>query len=151
MDLSELTAISPIDGRYRSKLSSLASYFSEYGLIRYRLKIEVEYLIYLLTALNTHDSSTFGPLVALDLNGLRSLYSEEKFTPQEAEKVKNHEKVTNHDVKAVEYYLKDHISSFSQTEKTWELVKEYIHFGLTSQDINNLAIPLLLKVRFKKT
>lgn len=147
MDLSELTAISPIDGRYRSKLASLATYFSEYGLIRYRLRIEVEYLIALIAALNVHDSASFSALAALDLVGLRSLYSEEKFTPEEAQKVKNHEKVTNHDVKAVEYYLKDHITTLVETDKTWELVKEYIHFGLTSQDINNLSIPLLLKVR----
>ena len=148
MDLSELTAISPIDGRYRAKLAPLASFFSEYGLIRYRLRIEVEYLIFLISALNTHDSASFGNLAALDLAGLRSLYSEEKFTVTEADKIKNHEKVTNHDVKAVEYYLKDHITTLAETDKTWELVKEYIHFGLTSQDINNTAIPLLLKVRF---
>lgn len=148
MDLSELTAISPIDGRYRSKLAPLATFFSEFGLIRYRLMIEVEYLIALIAALNTHDSASFASLAALDLVGLRSLYSEEKFTPEEAQKVKNHEKVTNHDVKAIEYYLKDHITTLVETDKTWELVKEYIHFGLTSQDINNLAIPLLLKVRF---
>ena len=146
MELSELTAISPIDGRYRSKLAPLASFFSEYGLMRYRLKVEVEYLISLIAALDAHFPDTYTSLAALDLAGLRSLYSEATFTAQEAEKIKAHEKVTNHDVKAVEYYLKDHIVSLASAEPTWNKVKEYIHFGLTSQDINNIAIPLLLRV-----
>lgn len=147
MDLSELTAISPIDGRYRSKLAPLAFFFSEYGLMRYRLKVEVEYLISLISALQLHAPDSFAPLAALDLVSLRKLYAETTFTPQEAEKIKAHEKVTNHDVKAVEYYLKDHITALAATDSTWNKVKEYIHFGLTSQDINNVAIPLLLRVR----
>lgn len=147
MELSELTAISPIDGRYRSKLAPLASFFSEYGLMRYRLKVEVEYLIFLITHLNEKLGGMYEPLVKLDLHGLRRIYSEEQFTLEEAEKIKNHEKVTNHDVKAVEYYLKDHLASLAAADSTWKGVIEYIHFGLTSQDINNVAIPLLLKVR----
>jgi adenylosuccinate lyase len=145
MDLSELTAISPIDGRYRSKLAPAAAYFSEYALMRYRLLVEVEYLISLITLLSQEMGGSFTAIKALDLPSLRKIYSPEVFTLQEAEKIKAHEKVTNHDVKAVEYYLKDHISTLSATDATWELVKEYIHFGLTSQDINNVAIPLLLK------
>ena len=148
MDLSELTAISPIDGRYRSKLAPAAAYFSEYALMRYRLLVEVEYLISLITLLSQEMGGSFTAIKALDLPSLRKIYSPEVFTLQEAEKIKAHEKVTNHDVKAVEYYLKDHISTLSATDATWELVKEYIHFGLTSQDINNVAIPLLLKARF---
>lgn len=145
MELSELTAISPVDGRYRSKLAPLASFFSEYGLMRYRLKVEVEYLIFLITHLNEKLGGMYEPLVKLDLHGLRRIYSEEQFTLEEAEKIKNHEKVTNHDVKAVEYYLKDHLASLAAADSTWKGVIEYIHFGLTSQDINNVAIPLLLK------
>lgn len=147
MELTELTAISPIDGRYRSKLADLAAYFSEYGLMRYRLKVEVEYLIALIGELHKHFPNNFEHLVDLDLPSLRKLYSVEKFTLPEAEKIKNHEKVTNHDVKAVEYYLKDQIAALAVSDSKWSGVTEYIHFGLTSQDINNTAIPMLLKVR----
>jgi adenylosuccinate lyase len=147
MDLSELTAISPIDGRYRSKLSPLASYFSEYGLMRYRLKVEIKYLLALIAQLSESLPGQLDQIMALDLASLQKIYSEKSFTLEEAEKVKAHEKVTNHDVKAIEYYLKDHIKVLAESNPHWNKVIEYIHFGLTSQDINNVAIPLLLKVR----
>lgn len=146
MDLSELTSISPLDGRYWSKVSKLSSYFSEYALMRYRLVVEVEYLIRLVTELRHHAPQRFKSIEHLDFSILKQLYSEEYFTTSAAEAVKAHEKVTNHDVKAVEYYLKDKIDLLAKVDKAWEDVKEYIHFGLTSQDINNTAIPLAIKV-----
>ncbi len=131
MKLNELTAISPIDGRYRSKTLELAPYFSEYGLIRYRIKVEIEYFISL---------AEMG-IKGLDLPGkeykkaLRKFY--EEFTLDDAERVKEIEKTTNHDVKAVEYFLKEKFEEIDLSEK-----KEFIHFALTSQDINNTAVPL---------
>ena len=132
MDLSLLTAISPIDGRYRGKTEPLADYFSEYALIRYRLRVEIEYFIALcelpLPQLENFDHSLFAQL--------RNIY--QNFSPADAQRVKEIEAVTNHDVKAVEYYIKEKIDSNSQ-------FREFIHFGLTSQDINNTSVPLSIK------
>ncbi len=135
MNLNELTAISPIDGRYRSKTSNLAKYFSEYGLIQYRVRIEIEYLIYL----NSLQLSGFSQLFTeKDINGLRSIY--QRFTESDALSIKEIEKTTNHDVKAVEYFIKSALDGMQLSH-----CREWVHFGLTSQDINNTAIPLSLK------
>ncbi|MUP47114.1 adenylosuccinate lyase [Gramella sp. BOM4] len=132
--MTSLTAISPIDGRYRSKTKELADYFSEEALIKYRIKIEVEYFIALyeqgLPQLKDVDTTNF--------EKLRGLYK--NFTSLDAQAVKEIEKTTNHDVKAVEYFLKEEFDRLGMTTS-----KEFIHFGLTSQDINNTAIPLSLK------
>jgi adenylosuccinate lyase len=134
MELNFLTAISPIDGRYRSKVDELDLYFSEFGLIRYRLMVEIEYFIALcdipLPQLTDFKKDNF--------KLLRSIY--EDFDLTDAEKVKEKEKITNHDVKAIEYFLKE---KFFQSG--WGKWSEFIHFGLTSQDINNTAIPLSVK------
>lgn len=134
MELSPLLAISPIDGRYRNQTGKLADYFSEAALIKYRVLIEVEYFIALcelpLPQLKNFDKKHF--------SALRSLY--ERFSPEQAHAVKTIEKTTNHDVKAVEYFLKDHFGALGIGDD-----KEFVHFGLTSQDINNTAVPLLLK------
>jgi adenylosuccinate lyase len=131
MDLSALTAISPLDGRYRSQLHHLDYYFSEYALIRYRLLVEVEYFIAL-------GSKKFFPLRVNQYKALRDIY--EQFTPEKAAEIKNLERVTNHDVKAVEYYIKKELEALKMSA-----VKEWVHFGLTSQDINNTAVPLMWK------
>jgi adenylosuccinate lyase len=134
MELNFLTAISPLDGRYRHKVDELDLYFSEFGLIRYRLMVEIEYYIALCLI----------PLPQLidfkkeNFKSLRSIY--EDFEIEDAEKIKEREKITNHDVKAIEYYLKE---KFFQSG--WGKWSEFIHFGLTSQDINNTAIPLSIK------
>ena len=124
MDLSLLTAISPIDGRYRSKTEPLAEYFSEYALIRYRIRVEIEYFITLcelpLPQLADFDHSLFAPL--------RDIYRE--FTPADAQRVKEIESITNHDVKAVEYYIKEKIEQKGLNGSNG--FKEFIHFGLTS-------------------
>ncbi len=136
-----LTAISPIDGRYRSKTEPLAEYFSEYALIRYRIRVEIEYFITLcelpLPQLADFDHSLFAPL--------RDIYRE--FTPTDAQRVKDIESITNHDVKAVEYYIKEKIDSISSSSglSGMSRFKEFIHFGLTSQDINNTSVPLSIK------
>jgi adenylosuccinate lyase len=134
MDLNVLTAISPVDGRYRSKADSLASYFSEFALIRYRVQVEVEYFIALcelpLPQLKSVDHNVFAPL--------RDLYL--SFSIENAQSIKDIEKVTNHDVKAVEYFLKDAFDRLNLAD-----FKEFIHFGLTSQDINNTSVPLSIK------
>jgi len=136
-----LTAISPIDGRYRSKTEPLAEYFSEYALIRYRIRVEIEYFITLcelpLPQLADFDHSLFAPL--------RDIYRE--FTPTDAQRVKDIESITNHDVKAVEYYIKEKIDSISSSSGLSDMsrFKEFIHFGLTSQDINNTSVPLSIK------
>ena len=141
MDLSLLTAISPIDGRYRSKTEPLAEYFSEYALIRYRIRVEIEYFITLcelpLPQLANFDHSLFAPL--------RDIYRE--FTPAEAQRVKEIESITNHDVKAVEYYIKERIDALSGNYglSGMSAFKEFVHFGLTSQDINNTSVPLSIK------
>lgn len=132
--LNKLTAISPIDGRYRNVTEKLADYFSEQALIRYRIRVEVEYFIALcelpLPQLAEIDHTKF--------DALRALYRD--FSPADAERVKEIEAVTNHDVKAVEYILKEKMDALGL-----ERYKEFVHFGLTSQDINNTAIPLSLK------
>ncbi len=137
MELSELTAISPIDGRYRKKVKSLASYFSEYGLFKYRLQVEVEYFISLcelpLPQLTDIEKKSFAELWNL-VTG---------FSTTEALKIKELEKTTNHDIKALEYYLKQKLDKMGLAH-----LGEFIHFGLTSQDINNTSIPLLLKDSF---
>ena len=130
MNLSPLTAISPIDGRYRSKTVELDDFFSEFALIRYRVMVEVEYFISLCEL----------PLPQLekfngDYDDLRAIY--EEFQLEDAEEIKEIEKETNHDVKAVEYFLKRRFDEMQLTE-----FKEFLHFGLTSQDINNTAVPL---------
>ena len=141
MDLSLLTAISPIDGRYRSKTEPLAEYFSEYALIRYRIRVEIEYFITLcelpLPQLADFDHSLFAPL--------RDIYRQ--FTPADAQRVKDIESITNHDVKAVEYYIKERIDALSSpsSQSSSPSFKEFIHFGLTSQDINNTSVPLSIK------
>ncbi len=131
MDLSALTAISPIDGRYRNQLQQLDVYFSEYALIRYRILVEVEYFIAL-------GKKKFFALTAKDMNNLRKIY--ETFSPEQALDIKTIEKTTNHDVKAVEYYIKAELEKL-----TLGHLKEWVHFGLTSQDVNNTSVPLLWK------
>ncbi len=135
MDLSLLTAISPIDGRYRGKTESLSEYFSEYALIRYRIRVEIEYFIALcelpLPALQDFDHTLF--------ERLRDIYRQ--FTPADAQRVKDIEQVTNHDVKAVEYYIKEQLDKIGGLDQ----YKEFVHFGLTSQDINNTSVPLSVK------
>ncbi|MCD8237101.1 MAG: adenylosuccinate lyase [Prevotellaceae bacterium] len=135
MKLDVLTAVSPIDGRYRSKTESLASYFSEYALIKYRVRVEIEYFITLcelpLPQLESFDNSLF--------EKLRDIYR--NFTEEDAQRVKDIEKVTNHDVKAVEYFIKEKLDEIGNFDK----YKEFIHFGLTSQDINNTSVPLSIK------
>lgn len=130
-----MTAISPIDGRYRSKAEPLAGYFSEYALIRYRVRVEIEYFITLcelpLPQLQSFDHSLFGRL--------RSIYRD--LTVEEAQRVKDIEKVTNHDVKAVEYFIKEEFDKIGGLDD----YKEFVHFGLTSQDINNTSVPLSVK------
>ncbi|HMB63816.1 MAG TPA: adenylosuccinate lyase, partial [Eudoraea sp.] len=134
MPLNKLNAISPIDGRYRDKVNILASYFSEEALIKYRVRVEIEYFIALcqlpLPRLSHFERTRF--------EDLRAIY--EHFESRDARAVKDIEKTTNHDVKAVEYFIKEKFDSLGL-----EAFKEFIHFGLTSQDINNTAIPLSLK------
>ena len=139
MTLNPLTAISPIDGRYHAKTKKLADYFSEFGLIRYRVQIEIEYFI----ALSQTEIPIFKSFPSDKLADLRAIYL--NFTEEDANWIKNSEKITNHDVKAVEYFLKDKMKSLGL-----ESLLEYIHFGLTSQDINNTAIPLSLKDGIQK-
>jgi len=134
MNLNSLTAISPIDGRYRGKTEELSSYFSEFALIKYRVYVEVEYFIALcnipLEQLKDIDKSAF--------DGIRQIYLD--FTIEDANRIKSIENTTNHDVKAVEYFLKEKFDALKL-----EPFKEFIHFGLTSQDINNTAFPLMMR------
>jgi adenylosuccinate lyase len=134
MELNRLTAISPVDGRYRSKTELLAEPFSEFGLIRYRVQVEVEYFI----ALSRSGIPGLSELSDPILDGLRKIYRE--FSLEDARKVKETERITNHDVKAVEYFVKEKFESMGLQK-----YKEFVHFGLTSQDINNTATPLSLK------
>ncbi len=134
MELNPLTAVSPIDGRYRDKVQALGDYFSEYAFMRYRVRVEIEYFLWL----------TRLPLPQLeglhaDENRLRDVYR--RFTLSDAQRVKDIERVTNHDVKAVEYFIKERLSEVEGMDH----VKEFIHFGLTSQDINNTSMPLMVK------
>ena len=135
MELNLLTAISPIDGRYRGKTEPLSEYFSEYALVRYRVRVEIEYFIALcelpLPQLQDFNHDRF--------EALRDIYRQ--FTPADAQRVKDIESVTNHDVKAVEYFIKERLDAMGGFEK----YKEFIHFGLTSQDINNTSVPLSVK------
>ena len=135
MDLDLLTAISPIDGRYRSKTAPLAAYFSEYALIRYRIRVEIEYFI-ALCELPLPQLADFDLSLA---SRLRDIYL--KFDEKGAARVKEIEATTNHDVKAVEYYIKEQFDAIGGLDK----YKEFIHFGLTSQDINNTSVPLSVK------
>jgi adenylosuccinate lyase len=132
--MSALTAISPVDGRYKRQVENLAPYFSEFGLIHYRVRVEIEYFIALceipLPQLTDFDKSLFPEI--------RKIY--EQFSEEDALKIKETEKVTNHDVKAVEYFIKDKFAELGITDTS-----EFVHFGLTSQDINNTSIPLSLK------
>jgi adenylosuccinate lyase len=134
MELNKLTAISPVDGRYRGKAESLAGYFSEYALIRYRVRVEIEYFIALcempLPQLATFPHNLF--------ETLRDMYRD--FTVEDAERVKTIEQTTNHDVKAVEYFIKEKMDAIGG-----DAYKEFVHFGLTSQDINNTSVPLSVK------
>ena len=133
--LSPLTAVSPVDGRYHSKTEALGGYFSEFALIRYRVKVEIEYFIALckipLPQLAGFDASRF--------DALRKIYQD--FAPEDAKAVKDIEKVTNHDVKAVEYFIKQRFAELNIMPR----FGEFVHFGLTSQDINNTSVPLSLK------
>ena len=135
MTLNNLTAISPIDGRYRNKTERLAEYFSEYALIRYRVRVEIEYFI-ALCQLPLPQLSDFS---ATYFPQLRSLYTD--FSETDARRVKDIENITNHDVKAVEYFIKEAFDRIGIPEA----YKEFVHFGLTSQDINNTSVPLSLK------
>ena len=128
MTLNELTAISPIDGRYRAKTDRLSLYFSEYALIRYRVRVECEYFVALMAQLH--------PELTFDVTPIW-----QQFTEEDARRVKEFESVTNHDVKAVEYFLKERFDQHPE----WVPYKEFIHFGLTSQDINNTSVPLSVK------
>ena len=134
MELTSLTAISPIDGRYRSKCEKLDEYFSEYALIKYRVRVEIEYFIALcelpLPQLSAISNDIFG--------NLREIYT--NFSIADATRIKEIESVTNHDVKAVEYFIKEQFDRLGL-----DAYKEFIHFGLTSQDINNTSVPLSVK------
>ncbi len=134
MELKDLTAVSPVDGRYRSQTSVLANYFSEFALIKYRVQVEIEYFITLcelpLPQLTEINKATF--------QDLREIYV--NFSLEDAQRVKDIEKVTNHDVKAVEYFIKEEFDKLGLNK-----FKEFIHFGLTSQDINNTSVPLSVK------
>ncbi len=135
MSISALTAVSPVDGRYHSKTASLSPYFSEYALFKYRVLVEVEYFIALseipLPALSGFPKDKYSQL--------REIYK--NFTEQDAERIKAIEKITNHDVKAVEYFIKEQLAPLGLKEQ----FGEYVHFGLTSQDINNTSVPLSIK------
>lgn len=130
-----LTAVSPIDGRYHGKTEALANYFSEYALMKYRVRVEIEYFIALcelpLPQLEGFDKALFPEL--------RKIYAE--FSEADASRVKEIESVTNHDVKAIEYFIKERFDAIGGLDA----FKEFIHFGLTSQDINNTSFPLMLK------
>ncbi len=132
MELTALSAISPVDGRYRSQLASLAPYFSEFGLIRYRVRVEVEYFLFLAERKIIKLPAGVRPAK------LRAIY--EQFSEADAQQIKSIERTTNHDVKAVEYFLKEKFKALGAGESV-----EWVHFGLTSQDINNTAVPLLWK------
>jgi adenylosuccinate lyase len=134
--MNSLNAVSPIDGRYRSKCEPLAKYFSEGALIKYRVRVEVEYFIALADRLKGLRPALAG--VATKAEALRDIYR--RFTDDDAQAIKDIEKVTNHDVKAVEYFLKGKFDEMGLAD-----LKEFIHFGLTSQDINNTSVPLSMK------
>lgn len=139
MELTLLSAVSPVDGRYRSKTESYAAYFSEYALIRYRVLVEIEYFI----ALCELPVKQLESVPAGVFSALRTIYHQ--FSEADAAKIKDIEKVTNHDVKAVEYFIKDEFDKLNLSA-----YKEFIHFGLTSQDINNTAIPVSIREALEK-
>jgi len=134
MALQSLTALSPVDGRYRAKVETLSDYFSEYALIKYRVQVEIEYFITLCEILPQLETLRNNVV----FSSLRNIYT--SFSLEDAERVKAIEKTTNHDVKAVEYFIKEKSDNLVSDQ-----YKEYIHFGLTSQDINNTSVPLSLK------
>ncbi len=134
MELNTLTAVSPIDGRYRRVTNELGQYYSEYALIKYRVEVEIEYFI----ALCEKPLPQLAHVASSNFEGLRNIYK--NFSEADATSIKEIEKVTNHDVKAVEYFIKEQFDKLGLED-----VKEFIHFGLTSQDINNTSIPLSLK------
>jgi adenylosuccinate lyase len=138
MELSTLTSISPIDGRYRRQLTELAPYFSEFGLIQYRVRVEIEYFIALANA------DIFSIPDHLKHEQLLAIYKD--FSEEDALRIKEIEKTTNHDVKAVEYFIKEKLEALNATE-----ISEWVHFGLTSQDVNNTAIPLSWKEALENT
>src|SRR6185503_11504829 len=131
MELNALTAISPVDGRYRHQVQHLDEYFSEFALIKYRVLVEVEYVRFLA-------DKKFFSLSAAQKKALQEVV--DNFSVEDALKIKDTEKITNHDVKAVEYFLKEKMAAMDA-----EAIQEWVHFGLTSQDINNTAIPLSWK------
>lgn len=132
MELTALTAISPVDGRYRGQLTALAPYFSEFGLIRYRVRVEIEYFIFLA------ERKIFSLPAKVKAAKLRAIY--EDFSEADALQIKEIERTTNHDVKAVEYFIKEKLNALGAGD-----CAEWVHFGLTSQDVNNTAVPLLWK------
>jgi len=134
MPRKALTSVSPVDGRYSRHTEPLVEFFSEYALFKYRVRIEIEYLI----LLASEGLKGVEPLKEHEQNKLRSLY--ENFTLQDAEQIKTIERTTNHDVKAVEYFVKEQLQKLKRTD-----LLEFVHFGLTSQDINNTAVPLSIK------
>merc|ERR1719436_1469896 len=134
LDLQELTAVSPVDGRYRKNTIGLAQYFSEYGLIKYRIHVEIEYFLALLERLPGEAESFPDDAPDKLRNMVRCI------TVEQAQHIKNTEKITNHDIKAVEYFIKEQFDALDLST-----YKEWVHFALTSQDINNTSIPLLLK------
>lgn len=134
MDLTTYTAISPIDGRYFNKTSSLSSYFSEFALMKYRVQVEIEYIL----KLSELDLKNLKRIEKKDIKKFRAIYME--FNSADFKWIKKKEQSTNHDVKAVEYFVKEKVSQIG-----YENILEFIHFGLTSQDINNTAIPLSLR------
>lgn len=131
MELNSLTAISPIDGRYHRQTEALSAYFSEFALMQYRVRVEIEYFVALA-------QQKIFSLPANKVQALRKIYAD--FNNETAQQIKNLEKVTNHDVKALEYYIKKELDALDLSH-----LKEYVHFGLTSQDVNNTAIPLMWK------
>ena len=132
--MNHLENISPVDGRYFDKVSELQKFFSEFALIKYRVFVEIQYLI----ALNDLGLDELKGLTSSDIESLNMIYT--TFNIKDAEKIKEIEKTTNHDVKAVEYFIKSKIESIGLSS-----IGEFVHFGLTSQDINNTAFPLMLK------
>src|SRR6202000_2864154 len=135
MDLTQLSAISPLDGRYRNATAKLAEYFSEYALIKYRVFVEIEYFI----ALYTHPLPQLQDFDKNLTEKLRDIYR--NFSEENAQNIKDIEKITNHDVKAVEYFIKQEFDKLGL-----QPYKEFIHFGLTSQDINNTTVPYTFKL-----
>ena len=131
MELNALTAISPVDGRYRRQVQHLADYFSEYALIKYRVLVEIEYYLFLA-------DKKFFSLSAKSRKSLHDMAA--NFSIEDANEIKTIEKTTNHDVKAVEYFIKEKLDALGLDNE-----KEWVHFGLTSQDINNTSVPLLWK------